>query len=355
MKVLIVVEAIPPYCGGGEQVAWMQANALAKTDEVALITFGDSNKTEQVGKLKIYYLEKKKRQLAYYLTFGQKIIATYLSEIKPDIIHYHMPNVLGLCIKKKYGYVVSTIHDGIPENRIKQLSGCSWKDYIKFKVFRKLNIGKSDLVTCVSQHSCLLTQGLYSNKKDKIVFIPNPIDYKYLEPVNSARSGETALNFGRQIELKMGSLIEVARLLPELDFQFIGSGPMVTDYGLSNIRFSGFMQDFVSEIDKSKFCIFPSQSENFPLSGLEAMARGKPVIASKIGFSEYIVHKENGILLEDNRPETIVKAVKELLADKELYKKLSVNARLTAEKYTPDSIANQYKTVINQFIEKATD
>ncbi|MCW8856266.1 MAG: glycosyltransferase family 4 protein [Kangiella sp.] len=349
MNILIVVEAVPPYCGGGEQVAWMHAKTLSKTDNVSVLTFGNEDKVVIQDGIKIYFLKTHKRQLAYYLTKGQKNIAAYMSEIDPDIIHCHMPNVLSLCIRKGHKYMVSTIHDGVPETKARELQNLTWRQYIKFKLTRIINIWKSDYITSVSSHNCALMQSLYKYKKDRIKFIPNAIYDKYFLPLRANTGNGYVLNFGRQIDLKMGSLIDAARLLPEVKFKFIGTGPMVKDYGLQNIEFLGFMSDFTEIIDGASICVFPSLSENFPLSGLEAMARGKPVISTINGFSEYIVHRENGYLIKDNRPSTIVEAINELMNDNDLFQRLSVNARMTAEKYTQSEIISQYKNLYSTF------
>jgi hypothetical protein len=43
VRLAIVVEAISPYCGGGERVAWIHALDMAKEHEVAVITFCKSH------------------------------------------------------------------------------------------------------------------------------------------------------------------------------------------------------------------------------------------------------------------------------------------------------------------------
>ena len=63
---------------------------------------------------------------------------------------------------------------------------------------------------------------------------------------------------------------------------------------------------------KSTFCIFPSQFENCPLVGLEAMACGAIVIASATGFEEYIDNKIDGYIIKDLEPEKIKRLIYDL-------------------------------------------
>jgi glycosyltransferase involved in cell wall biosynthesis len=72
------------------------------------------------------------------------------------------------------------------------------------------------------------------------------------------------------------------------------------------------------------------------------MARGKPVIATRRGFSEYIQHLENGFLLSSAEPAEIKAAINLLMDDQALRERLGHNARETAGNYRPHSIVSQY-------------
>ena len=341
MRILIIVEAIPPYCGGGEQIAWMNAVELAKSDTVSIITYGVRDYVETKENVKIYYLKKEAKQFLYYLTKGRIKLNQYIKEIKPDIIHSHMPFVLHFCLRKK-GKLISTIHDGVPESKWNVIERHSFYHRLKLKIIRKVGIFKSDYITCVSYHNYRIMTNLYKYKKNKFKVFPNCINDSFFSPVQNS-TGVYILNFGRQIDLKMGPLIKTAQLMPKYNFKFMGSGPMVNSCTQDNIEFLGFKSDLNSIIDNAVICVFPSLSENFPLVGLEAMARGKPVIATKIGFSEYIEHNVNGLLINNPKPVMIKNAITKLINDKELYLKISINARKTADMYHSKKIMDKYR------------
>jgi len=83
------------------------------------------------------------------------------------------------------------------------------------------------------------------------------------------------------------------------------------------------------EINKSKLFILPSNFEGCPKALLEAMSCQIPVIATNVpGIKEIIKHKENGYLCKPSA-ESIGRAIREVLADQELQKKISFNARKT--------------------------
>lgn len=342
MIIAIVIEAIPPYCGGAEQVAWIHAVEMAKHHKVSVITLGpDRARTIKDG-VEVHWLPTKKRLLTAYCTSSRRVLNDCLDEIRPDVIHCHMPNILSACLQNKGRLMVTTIHDGTPENELIQLNSMPKAKWLKFKAVRRVNISKSDIVTCVSKHNRDLMRKLYPRYASKFTFIPNPIYDRFFSPVTTLDDGYV-LNFGRQVDLKMGALIEVARRMPETRFVFVGTGEMVQDYGLKNVNFVGFTEKVEEYIDGASLCVFPSRSENFPLAGLEAMARGKAVIATHRGFSEYIQHLQNGWLLESPEPVVVEQAIRSLIKNSDLRETLGRNARVTAEQYHPSHIMAKYE------------
>ncbi len=99
-----------------------------------------------------------------------------------------------------------------------------------------------------------------------------------------------------------------------------------------NCNDAGIIRNQFSEIS---LLIVPSRREGFPLVIMEAMEMGIPVLASDVGsISEHIIHYENGFLGKVDENEFLSFAmtkIKIIVDDKELYHKLSLNARNYAE------------------------
>jgi glycosyltransferase involved in cell wall biosynthesis len=81
------------------------------------------------------------------------------------------------------------------------------------------------------------------------------------------------------------------------------------------LRFTGVRDDVPRLMDAADVITVPSQTEMFGMVVIEAMAMGKPVVATRAGaIPELIADGETGMLVE-RRPEALAGAVSELLGD----------------------------------------
>ena len=94
----------------------------------------------------------------------------------------------------------------------------------------------------------------------------------------------------------------------------------------------------------------PSWKEGFGIVYLEAMAQGKPVIACKgEGAEDFILHKENGILVRSKDVNNLSEAIDFLLSNPEKSKEIARKAENTVfEKHTLDKVAGQIINLYNK-------
>lgn len=90
-------------------------------------------------------------------------------------------------------------------------------------------------------------------------------------------------------------------------------------------------------------CVVASRYENFPLSLLEAMSAGCPVVATAVGGIKEIVRDEvNGLLVEAESPESMAAGIQRVIADEAFRQRLSVRAMdHCLRNYHPQSVARQ--------------
>jgi glycosyltransferase involved in cell wall biosynthesis len=86
-----------------------------------------------------------------------------------------------------------------------------------------------------------------------------------------------------------------------------------------------------------------------PLTVLEAMAAGLPIVGSDvIGIRELV--KGVGVLVENPSPETFAKALTELHDKPESLQELSVLSRETAEQYSWDKLVKRLEYIYDELI-----
>jgi glycosyltransferase involved in cell wall biosynthesis len=97
------------------------------------------------------------------------------------------------------------------------------------------------------------------------------------------------------------------------------------------VRFCGFISDapaFLSQID---IFILPSLYEGLGVAVLEAMAAGKPVIASRVGgLPELVADGETGLLVAPKNVEGIVEAIARLADDRSLAREMGKKGAVLA-------------------------
>ncbi len=93
--------------------------------------------------------------------------------------------------------------------------------------------------------------------------------------------------------------------------------------------------------------ILSSKREGFPMSILEAMAAGLPVIATKVGgIPEVIKDGENGILVPPQDQNFLANAICHVLDDSELSANLAHRARITVEQnYSIQAVTEVYTKI----------
>jgi len=102
----------------------------------------------------------------------------------------------------------------------------------------------------------------------------------------------------------------------------------------------------------SDVVVLPSLREGTPLVLLEAMACGKPVVATRVGgIPEIVKHGENGLLVRPKDIEGLSKAILTLLEDPDLREEMGKKARRRAVKefdwdIKADEVIRVYKEVL---------
>ena len=111
----------------------------------------------------------------------------------------------------------------------------------------------------------------------------------------------------------------------------------------------GYQEDgpYFAAVAASDVVAIPSLWESYCLAAVEAMALGRPVIGTTgHGFSEFLEHDRNGLLVSRGSVDELAGAVELLLGDDSLRERLGRAAAETGEAHSPEKVAPRYVSAL---------
>jgi glycosyltransferase involved in cell wall biosynthesis len=116
------------------------------------------------------------------------------------------------------------------------------------------------------------------------------------------------------------------------------------------VRFVGPRADAAAAIAELDVLALPSRIEGFPLVLLEAMARGKPVVATPVGgVGELVVDGETGLLVQPGDVGALAGALRRLRDDPDLRARLGEAGRdLVAHRFSADAMVERVLEVYDE-------
>lgn len=164
-------------------------------------------------------------------------------------------------------------------------------------------------------------------------------------PVTSAPSRLRALFLGSVILRKgVGQLLDAIRIIRNEPVDFTFAGPVGVNIpddvrAMPNVRFLGAVDRATAEqlYGESDVFLFPTLSDGFGLTQLEALGHGLPVIAST-NCGQVVEHGVSGLVLGMVTPEAIAEAIMSLMRDQDLLARLKAGARVP-DKFHPRHLA----------------
>lgn len=151
-----------------------------------------------------------------------------------------------------------------------------------------------------------------------------------------------------------------AKQFPTGTALLVGDGPLRREFearaeamGLgTSVRFLGTHQDVPALLALMDLVVHPSLEEGFSNAILEAMAAGKPVVATAVGGNpEAVIHKETGLLVPPGDSQALAKAMLWLLEQpREAARFGEAGRRRVAERFEISAMVRQYETVYERLV-----
>ncbi|MGD0804437.1 MAG: N-acetyl-alpha-D-glucosaminyl L-malate synthase BshA [Candidatus Bathyarchaeia archaeon] len=241
-----------------------------------------------------------------------------------------------------------------------------------YKIVNNYSVEKADAVTAVSK---FMQREAYERLgiERGVDVIPNFVDTETFTPapcesveVNDSECGGIihVSNFRpvKRVTDLVYAMAIVTKDEPNAKLTLVGDGPdrhnvekLIDTLGLHrNVILTGFRSDIPNLMRCSDIGVLCSETESAPLTLLEGMSTGLPMIATKVGgVLEIVEDGENGLLVPPRHPEEIAKAILRLIRDPKLRRDLGERARkIVLERYTAEKVVNQYIEIFEKVMRK---
>lgn len=280
----------------------------------------------------------------------QKMLGAALQEIQPHVIHAQgATDHAYVALRSGYPTVI-TVHgvqseDSKHQGTLHQRS----RKWLYSRLIERYNLSHTRHLIAISRY---VTQYFARNLNagTNIYFIPNAIDDRYFQ-LRGAGSSQTILYAGRLIRRKRAlDLVEafarVARVLPNVQLRLAGEFESEREYAAqvraviereqlqARVHFLGALSEeaVLREFQDCALLALPSIQETSPMVIAQAMAAGKPVIATPVGgVPEMLVDDKTGLLVPVGDVTALSQALQRVLRDDALRMNLGRAARLHAQ------------------------
>ena len=283
-----------------------------------------------------------------------------MATLQPDLVHAHTfkAGFLGRFVAKRLKIpAIYTVHMW-PFGRAVPLS---WR--LVAPVCERFAAGWCDRIISVSELGTRDAAEFKIGQKEQVVPILNGIPDHPLRAELDRDKPLSCAMVARFTDFKdHGVLLRAfARVPGEVRLKLVGDGgtmaaaqKLAEDLGIRDrVEFKGSRGDVPEILAQTDVFVLASKTETLPISILEAMRAGLPVIASDVGgVSEEVIDGETGILVEPGSVDELAAALNRILADKALRIAMGKKGRRRFEQiFIAEEMINKTSAVYRQVLE----
>lgn len=296
----------------------------------------------------IHYLGKKK---GFDIKIFLKLISIFIKE-KPDVVHTHryvcgyaLPGMVIARVPKR----IHTVHNMAEKESVPKI--------IQFICYHYFNVIPVSISPIIRQS----ISSFYKLNIRKIPVVLNGIDLmKCQEKIDYVQREKKFcfLHIGRFSAQKnhkkmVKAFSKLHEKYPDIILKLVGDGPLIDEikeeimtYGLEDsVFFLGSMNNVYPVYKTADVFLLPSIYEGMPITLIEAMGFGLPIIASNVGGIPDML--ENGVsaLLCVPEIDSIVENMELLYLNKSLREKLGTEAKRVSLKFSAKKMIMEYMKI----------
>jgi len=371
MRILYISKTAPFDGGGAEDVIWEIGNRLAKKgDEIHYFCPSPTTKLPNIHEnIHFHFVPTPDGFMTnrvFFFIKGMRYYSKVYRNVNPDIV---LDNASPFPFLIAYSYgnalVVTKIHT------IYRSLAFKCKPNILVKVGTVLGeelyrFRGGDNIICVSESTRSRVQDLVRKKSTDVHVVENSIDLSEFE-YNFSRDSNIVLSLATQRPQKgLKYLLRAWPIVkshhPDAVLKMAGSGPehnhlksIADDLDLKDVDFLGFVSSDRKQklMHESYAYVLPSIIEGHPLSPMEAIASGCPIVSTDTwGIRDVITHEETGLLATPQNHKSFAKQVIRILTHRDLGERLAKTAFESLDTHTWDEAASQERAILERIANK---
>jgi glycosyltransferase involved in cell wall biosynthesis len=366
MKVIIIITR-GDTIGGAQTHVFLLAKYLLYQGLDVLVVYG-GEKTQLHSLLTAHNIpscnvKTFKKEISFFSDIGAiRKLNEIVKSFQPDIVSLHSSKagILGRIVARLNRIKnIVTVHgwsfsEGVSPNRSRV-----------YRFLERITFSLTDKFILVSNYDLELAMTNGFRKIEKFSVIHNGIEVTRLPDLELQNSGIVKIcmvaRFDEQKDQQ--SLIRAAAHLNNIVIDFYGDGPRLAfckDLARElqveeKVIFHGFSTDVKSALQSADIFALISNWEGFPISTLEAMEAGLPVVVSDVGGAgECVVDGVNGFLVPRGDVDEITQRLKLMVCDPDLTKKMgTASRRIFVEKFTVQTMINQTLDIYGEVLRQS--
>ena len=347
-----IMQVIPYFCfGGAETMCENLTYALTAVGHDVTVVSLISDRTPMARRMeehgiRIHYLDKK---LGLDLSMIPRLINVMKQE-KPDVVHTHLNVIKYAAVAARLCGIrcVHTVHNVAHEEAEGRLQKITNTIYFRRGWAVPVALSPKVQATILS---------FYGLKEEQVPMIYNGVDLGKCCPKEDYSLSKPArlLHIGRFNEQKnhkglLEAFAQIVKTFPDCCLQLIGDGDLeeetrnhVKDLGLQEkVLFLGNQTNVYPFLQEADLFLLPSKFEGMPMTIIEAMGTGIPIVASAVGgVPDMLEDGVSGILVPCD-PDAVAQAVLQLLEQKDLREKLGTHALENSRRFSSEYMAQCY-------------
>jgi glycosyltransferase involved in cell wall biosynthesis len=281
--------------------------------------------------------------------------ARVLAQAKPDVLQINLPTPWNC----KHETLIGALAPGVRTVLVEQLPvepDGQWIRFVKRTLVRGVDAHIAVGVRAARQVECQigLPRGTIRTIESAV---PEFQVVRRDEGRTRPRIGTTArLDTQKGLDVLLRALPAV----PDADLEIVGDGrerdalvALARELGIEDrVRFAGWSDNARRWLGRWDVFVLPSRFEGLPLAILDAMFAELPVVASDVGsIAEAVAHGRTGLLVRPDDPDALAAALRRLLQDPPLARRLGEAGREVAlARFATTAKARRYEALYDELV-----